>query len=348
MRVLADRHHADLAHSLRLLLEDRFGWTLYFPRGMEWFTEGIWQHEREWHGDAVARQYLEGIWANVTEFPDHSEAPDLTHPGRVHRGLTLEQARDLRPDIVIATLPENERGLHRLAREIGATYGVQIGNQWQTTDWVAADFGLVSATVVIPIPKPHVIYHQEFELGEYRQGPHEGRAVASFVQCFADNDRSYAEFLSYARELPEFDWKVYGAYGQHPPDEFAAGNLSPSKAVADAMRETRIGWHTKQWSDGFGHVIHSLFATGTPVVGRASYYRDKLAGPLWVDGVTSFDVDTRSRDEVIAILRRLRDDDDFHGAISENAARKFREVVSFDEDAEKIRAMFDGVLSVAA
>ena len=105
---------------------------------------------------------------------------------------------------------------------------------------------------------------------------------------------------------------------------------------------------SKERSDGYGHVIHNLFATGTPVVGRAGYYRGKMAGELWVDGVTSFDIDTRSRDEVIAILRRLRDDDDFHAAISENAVAKFREVVNFDAEAERIRSMFDAVLSVAA
>ena len=58
MKVLADYHHHDLWESLELLFA-RFGWTLYRPIGMEWFEQGYWNHERKWHGDAIARQYLE-------------------------------------------------------------------------------------------------------------------------------------------------------------------------------------------------------------------------------------------------------------------------------------------------
>jgi glycosyltransferase involved in cell wall biosynthesis len=42
--VLADRHHADLAESLLKLFEDRFGWEVYFPIGLEWADEGLWDY----------------------------------------------------------------------------------------------------------------------------------------------------------------------------------------------------------------------------------------------------------------------------------------------------------------
>ena len=35
--------------------------------------------------------------------------------------------------------------------------------------------------------------------------------------------------------------------------------------VAAAMRDSDVAWHTKIWSDGFGHVIHNWFAVGRPV-----------------------------------------------------------------------------------
>lgn len=49
MRVLADYHHHDLFESLAILFEDRLGWELYRPIGMEWFDEGYWNFERAWH-----------------------------------------------------------------------------------------------------------------------------------------------------------------------------------------------------------------------------------------------------------------------------------------------------------
>jgi hypothetical protein len=123
-----------------------------------------------------------------------------------------------------------------------------------------------------------------------------------------------------APSIPEMDWRVYGAYGGAPLDEYAAGNISVCSQVADAMADSDVAWHAKAWSDGFGHVIHNWFAIGRPVFGIESYYANQLAGPLWIDGVTSIDIERRSKDEVAAVLRRLRDDEDYHLRMSEAAA----------------------------
>lgn len=313
---------------------------------MEWYDEWYYSFERQYHGDAVARQYLEGVWLGVVDKGDHFERPDTTHPGRIVKGMTLEQARATKWDIVVASVPDNDPGFHRLAKETGGHFGVQMGNAGQQSDWDRAEFGLVSTTTNIPPPKPHVVYRQEFNLKDFRfeYPPAEKASVASFVQCFAENPVPYAEFLELARLAPDLDWKVFGAYGTHPEDEFACGNLPSTPQVAEGMRATRIAWHSKSWSDGYGHVVHNLFSVGRPVFGRASYYADKLAGPLWVEGVTSFDVDRYTTDELLRLLRRLRDDDDYHYLICSNAAAAFRERVNFDEDAEKVRKLMESVL----
>jgi len=346
MKFMADYHHSDLFESYQLLFGDRFGWDIYAPYGMDWFDAWYWSFERAQHGDAVARQYLEGIWVNVVDKGPHVEAPDKTHPGRILKGVSLAQARAMDWDVVIASVPDNDPGFHRFAREHGAKFGVQMGNAGQFSDWDRADFGLVSTTTNIPPPKPHVIYHQEFSLKDFRfeYPPAEKKSVASFVQCFAENPIPYAEFLELARRAPDLDWKVYGAYGTHPEDEFACGNQPTTPQVAAAMRRTRIAWHSKSWSDGYGHVIHNLFAVGKPIFGRASYYANKLAGPLWQEGITSFDVDRYTIDELLRVLRRLRDDDDFHYQMSVASSLRFREVVNFDEDAEKIKKLMEQVL----
>lgn len=349
MRVLIDRHHHGLLESYLLLMEDRFGWEVYSPLGMDWYDRGYWNFERAVHGDAVAKQYLVGIW-NFASDPDLAVVDDVRHPNRKLRGISYEAARDTVWDLVISSLPHNDEGYHRFAQETGARFGVQVGNNVQQSRWDLATFILASSTLPGFGPEwagrrfeyqgvPTVMYHQEFSPDIFRHEwpPAEAKSVASFVNCFPETP-PYAQFLALAREYPEWDWKTYGAYGSGEMDELAAGDISYVPDVADAMRASRIIWHAKSWSDGFGHVIHNAFAIGRPVVGWQRYYADKLAGPLWQEGVTSFDMESDT-DTVLRTLRRLRDDDDFHQLISENAARRFREVVDFDGEAGVIREL---------
>ena len=352
MRVLADFHHADLFESMQMLFVDRYGWELFRPIGMEWYDEGIWNFERAYHGDAVARQYLE-MWDGDRNHIDYWTRVDQTHPGRVFKMVTLAQARETDWDLVISTLPDNDRGLHDLARSRGAKFGIQLGNVGQMSAWELADFALCSTTMPYEPMKPYVVYRQEFSLEDFRYEPPpnacgcENRVlhVNSFVQCLPENPLAYAQFLHYARSDSDISWGIYGSYGSHETDEFARGNMETTTSVAAAMRGSDVIWHTKEWSDGYGHVIHNAFAAGRPVFGKAYYYEDKLAGPLWVDGVTSIDISRRSPDEVLTILRRLRDDPDEHVRMCEASAARFREVVSFDEEAANIRKLLDNVMS---
>jgi hypothetical protein len=338
-----------------MLFEDRYGHEVYFPCGMEWFDREYWNFEREWHGDAVARQYLEGIWTDASQ-GEVRLRPDPRHPWRVQKGVEYEIARDMEWDLVISSLPHNDEGMYRFSQEVGAKFGVQVGNHIQQSRWDLASFVLSSSTLPGFGPEhigqrfmfagtPTVMYHQEFDTEVFRHEwpPAEPRSVASFVNCFAEMREPYAQFAALSRRHPDFDWKCYGSYGSATPDELAAGDISSVPDVADAMRASRVIWHAKAWSDGFGHVIHNAFAVGRPVVGYKRYYADKIAAPLMVEGVTFFDME-KPEAEVIDTLTRLRDDDDLHRTMSINAAARFREVVDFDGEAETIMAMLEDVL----
>ena len=314
---------------------------------MDWFNEGYWNHERAWHGDAIARQYLQA-WGD----DEPGLRFDLGH-GRWQNIVTLEEARDLRPDIVISTLAHNHEGFARFASEVGATFGLQLGNvRFSPIDmaedrWDLAKFGLVSSILPAPVSKPHVVYHQEFSLTDFHPEPivpHSPLRVASFVQCFAENERTYALFTEAADLSPAFDWRVFGAYGSKPLDRFAAGNIDHCTDIGPTMREQDIAWHGKQWSDGFGHVIHNWFSVGRPVIGYESYYRDQLAGPLWQEGVTSFDITDKTAHEVGNLLSELQREPERIVAMGEAAAARFREVVDYDAEEVAIRAMFAQVL----
>lgn len=356
MRVLLDFHHHALAESLLMLFEDRYGLDVWFPVGMDWYESGVWQFEKKFHEDRVARQYLLGIWGDAQVSDGVVVMKDRRHPGRELRGISYEHARDLSWDLVVSSLPDNDAGYASLAQDKGARFGVQLGNDQQQSRFDLASFILSSTTLpgydepsswgkpVRYEGVPTVIYHQEFDLKTFAYEPeaeHDRRTIASFVNCFPETP-IYHAFQSFARSTAdEFDWRVYGSYGSAAPDEFAAGDISYVPDVARRMRRARIGWHTKYWSDGFGHVLHNWAALGRPLVGSARYYAGRLGGPLWVEGVTSFDVDSLNDAELVALLRRLRDDDDLWSSCSQAMARRFRELVDFDSEAEAIASLLD-------
>jgi hypothetical protein len=273
------------------------------------------------------------------------------HPGREMRMATMAQARSLGLDLVISTLAENEEGLHDFAREIGAHYGIQVGNQGAPNAWGLAEFALLSVTTPGFHPWiPHVTYHQEFDLETYRPEwpPARPEEVATRVQCYTGTP-GYERFVRLSQAVPGARFRHYGHCGDH--DDLWGGDALSVPDIADQMRAAGIGWHDKRWSDGYGHVIHSWFAVGRPVLVSARYYLGlddgarKLAADLLVEGETSFDIDARSDADLADLIRRLIQDQDYHRTISENATRRFREVVDFDAEAAAIRGMLDGILS---
>lgn len=352
IRVLCDAIHADLWESLRILFEDRLGWQLYRPIGWEWRERGIWRFEQHQpYGEGVAHQFLD-VWEGSDRRVDPELTgydyvrPDSTHPGQALRLVTYEQARSQRWDLVLATLAENELGLRQFADEVGAHYGIQVGNQGAANAWGAAEFGLLSVTTPDFKPwKPHVYYRQEFDLGLFHADGGAGAEpdlVSTRVQCISQTGE-YARFVALAGMVPEARFLWYGHC--EPRDERWGGSHETTPLVAESMHHTRIAYHAKRWSDGYGHVIHNWFAIGRPVLGTATYYRDKLAGPLFVEGVTSFDLERHSDHEVAGIIRMLLGDEDRWRAMCEASAARFREVVDFDAEAAAIRAMLENVMS---
>ncbi len=318
---------------------DRFGAEVYAPWGMDWFDSWYWIFEKEHHGDAVAHQYLEGIFHDGVEHDGIIEVPDRKHPGRTIKGISLERARAEQFDLVMSSVPANANGYAKFAEQNGARWGIHVGNQWGDEAWEKRPtFAILSTTSVVPSGVPYVVVHQEFSLEDFRYEPPVGFGpIRSMVNCFPEMTSEYAgNFAPLAVSAPELRWQVFGEYGTAADDQFKMGNLHTDPDEGDAMRGAGIMWHSKKWSDGFGHVVHRAFAVGRPVFGYANYYADKLAGPLWVDGVTSIDISTRSHDETLHELRRLRDDPDAYLRMCEASAARFREIVNFDEDADKV------------
>lgn len=259
--------------------------------------------------------------------------------------LTWDQAHDLKPDVVISTLVENDLGWAQFAKDVGATFGVQVGNQGADVHWLAARFAMLSSTTPGFTPwMPHVYYHQEFSLSDFAPDPDGARVipgtVRSFVQCMLSAGRGYDRFQALAQA--PWDVKYHGHC--EPFDDLWAGNCHTTRAVAERMAEAQVAWHFKEWSDGYGHVIHNWAAIGRPMLVSADYYRDKLAGPLLHEGVTSWDIRRRTDGEIADLVNRLMTDRDFWLKHAHAMAERFEDVVDFDSEADAIRRMIEGVM----
>src|SRR5439155_26269721 len=231
----------------------------------------------------------------------------------------------------------NAEGVAGFVREFGAKFGIQVGNQGTINRYDLIDFALFSTTRDFLPWVPYVTYRQEFNLHDFRfdYPPKDPTYIGTWVQAMPTGDpAAYERFMTLARAMPDLKFRYHGHVG--PVDDYWGGNVETTREVAQQMRDARVGLHLKTWSDGYGHVIHNLFATGKPVVATASYYADKLAGPLFVEGVTSFDVQIHTDQEAIDFIRRLVEDDELHERMSRASAARFREIVDFDSEAEAI------------
>ena len=65
---------------------------------------------------------------------------------------------------------------------------------------------------------------------------------------------------------------------------------------------------------------------------------------LWQEGVTSFDISDKTVDYVASLIDGLEQDPEFAERMGRAAAERFREIVSFDEEEQAIRRMFEAVL----
>ena len=326
MNVLVDRHHSGLYHSWQLMAR-RFGWTLYTPIGHDWFDQWYWSFGRStYNDDRLAQQFLMGV-AGVDGL---GPLIDGEFPDWPINGVTLDQAKAMDWAFVIATVPDNEAGFARFAREHGAQYVIGIGNTGQFVDWSLKPLALSSSEM--PLEGPGVVYHQEMDPIEFAL-PFGGREARSFVNCMPQMGRCW-DLLEAAQ-----DHMHVGVFGINGP----GGVIKPFWAMVQLMEESDWGWHDKAQGDGFGHVIHSWAAVGRPLIGHASHYRGKLAEPFWQDMVTCIDLDRHDVMEAVEIVRTISPSD--HERMCRAIRAEF-DRIDYDAEAERIAELLG--LKVAA
>lgn len=325
-RVLADWHHPALWESLSILFEDRFGWELYSPLGMDWTQHG-WKFETLDTIGWSESDYL--VFEDARLVDGHHERTEAEYPDRPRKMVTWDQAQGMRWDFVLCSVAVHQRPFYDLAQQFGARLINQVGNAKHRLERVPGIVLASSNLGRLGARYKAVTYHQEFDRAMFAQAPpSDPLAVSSFMLRLDWTSCEY-KWLS---ESSGVRWKTAG--GQDP---YARTYLAPMSKVADLMRESGWIWHDKRIGDGYGHVIHNAASMGRPLIGHASHYKGLMGEPLWKNLETCIDLDTVSQSTALRLIRGIANDPDWYREISESTAANFARLVDFDAEVEEIR-----------
>lgn len=348
--VFTDFHHAGLLNSLILLFEKRLGGQLYRPIGKDWYEKGFW---KIYDHPATVEQYLGIGGATPDGTPKLNEVTGIAYyvgdpiiyyckdidSGQTNRAITFEGFMNTPFDIVIASVPQHIEPFKKLC-EIHPSHPkliFQIGNAWSAEAGGAKNI-MASAKVDFPPGTNGIIYHQEFDLNTFSYKLKEKeKKIYSFQNCLGTTELykpDWELFLALEKLMPDWEFRSYGG-------QCRDGWCNGTKELAEKMHEATFGFMCKTNGDGYGHVIHNLAATGTPLITRLADYRGKLAEPLIVDALTSLTVDNRTPEEIAEIIEA---DYQTLNTLSLNIYRKFKEVVSFDAEEVEIREFLDRLI----
>jgi len=345
MRILADFHHGALYHSLQLL-EQRLGWELYRPIGMEWYNEGYWNvyphpdtanqflglHQSDEspidiHGNPLPSDACVNMQYTVDNDIYIVEDPAYGIP---HRAVTLDKFSSMNFDVVLSSIPQHISLYNKLIsnRMPRAKHVFQVGNSWSNIPGVRNILASTSPFCVDDNVNV-CFYHQEFDLNLF---------YPSSISCTT----TVGSFIHYMRNpelmkqvgscLPGWLFCMYGAGANH---------LRGMQSVSETMRDTAFIWHYKPEGDGFGHVIHNAYACGRPAIVNINHYKGKLAEALLIPDVTCIDINGLTPQEVSQKLLLWSNNYD---QISSAAYRRFAEVVNFDKDEELVREFMEKLL----
>ena len=332
-----------LYHSLQILFEDRLGWELYRPIGLDWYHEGFWDifpHintakqflgideppilQKDVHGEVLAEMERKNLHTAKTEEGLYV-VKDVVY-NCYQRAITLDRFKQEEFDIVLSSIPQHIEPFNRLIKEFQprAKHIFQVGNCWDQLPGVknilasAEPFNVSGDTNV-------VFYHQEFD-----------REMFSYTEPrFHNTVHSYVHYMKepYLMDqiipsLPGWQLVKYGA----GMDQVLQG----MESVSEAIKSSSFTWQYKPEGDGFGHVIHSSYACGRPAVIWRSQYQGKLAHRLFIPDVTCIDADGLMPAQIAEKLIHFSYPDN-HEAMCLAAYQKFKDVVDFDAEFEKIK-----------
>ena len=338
-KALADFHHTGLYLSLHLLFEKRLGIELYRPVGSDWFTEGFFR---------IAEPY-QNNWQTVNQFlsihqkgiPKHMRLNkvDVVENGVYQmgyaRGVELQRFKKMDFDYIIGSIPDHYKEFTRLRNmhQPKAKVICQVGNQF---DFAWKDVkNLMSSTKYADVPTNinSVFYHQEFPTSIFTFRPVKfTKTISSFLHLF-HRYPDYAIWKKLEQRLTDYTFKEYGSMGKE-------NYLVSDRELAKAMHDSDFIVHFKGAGDGFGHIIHNIFACGRVGIIIPDYYKGTFAEELMIDGQTCIFWEKDKDFEYNVRKIEMIGQGDIE-RMSVNAHNRFNEVVDYNKEELAIKDFLD-------
>lgn len=350
MRVFTDFHHAGLLQSLILLFERRLGGEVYRPIGTEWYKNGFW---KVYDHPATVEQFL-GIGGATPDgsrplnevLMTHLSPPNATivyhckdiDSDETNKAITLQGFMALPFDIVIASLPYHIEPFKRLCEMHPSKPKLiyQIGNAWTVDAGLAPN--VMASAIINGVPEHinFITYHQEFDLNVFSYSPPvENKNITTLVNCFNTAGHfvtDWALFQKIEQLMPAWNFKSYGG-------QCRDGCMHGNKQVAEAIRQSRFIWHTKNGGDGYGHILFNTGAVGRPMIVKKQYYDGKLGAQLMIDGQTCIAIDGLNPEEIIRKIEYYNDTERYQ-TMCKNVYTNFMQTVDFSKEANTLQTFF--------
>jgi hypothetical protein len=314
---------------------------------MEWYDRGLWD---VFPSPDTARQYLElgsqplDLTAKLNESAGGFDAGayGVWDPGHLskHFACTFEWFEQNDFDILLCSIPQHMRIWEMLKRfyKPEAKLIFQVGNNWpiqteQVEKWnylasVKPWEGWASDLDAAPT----VFYRQEFEEHLfYRQEWTPEDRISSFVNVLEEKPQDFFTFSILNEWLdinfPRVELRSFG--GQN-----ADGSLAGPGAVGAEMLRSMMVMHCKTGGDGYGHVVHSAYCAGSPMILKPSQYQGQLAEELFMEGTY---VDFEGDDPFGHLRRLLSDPEQLElQEMSALARESYEQTVNFEDDAANV------------
>lgn len=339
MRCLSDYHHSSLLRSTVMLFEERLGFDVFRPIGMDWFKEGFWAINSQ---EDTARQFLD-IDSQPTDGTPPLNKPlardnrmndcfkvrdpgDKTH----HWACTLDHFKRVKFDYVIASIPAHVEPFKRLIAKYNpeAKLIIQMGNNWNLDYYEGEN---VLASIEPRTSRANAIfYHQEFDLDIFSQTPVPiSKKIHSYVNVIGEIPMAWNSYDTLKKHLEPRGWEVKSFGGQCPD-----GNMTGPVELADSMYHAEFILHVKPQGDGYGHILHNAYAMGRPVITHSRHYQGQLGSRLLMPG-TFIDIDCFGGIEgAMAYIENMPDEE--VKLMGQLAYERFKEVVDFESEAKAI------------
>lgn len=249
---------------------------------------------------------------------------------RWQHGITLEGFKNKNFDVVICSAPANQITFTGLVNTHAPQAKLIYYHSGINQNIFPSIKNVISnSPIQVPDDTNYVQIRQEFSLNTF-PGPtwsYNHSRIRSYVH-FPETEQLWNEL-----NLP-WDFKFIGK------------TLGP---LADINVNTRdLAWeifgsgftlHIKPGGESYGHVLHNSYAMGRPAIINANDFKGQIGGELLVPG-SYIDIDECSVDELRTKLLRASEPDE-HWKMCRIAFDRFKEIVDFDADAEKMEQFME-------